>query len=303
MIHSRERALHRSAEIHTVKRDRVLAGAISLAIGFAFVVGVLGIHKWFGLARALITIALAIWIVLSDWSSRKWLGSLSRNARGLLRLGVAALIGVEIGRVVVVISQEGFVTGDAIAIVIDVIVFGYLLQGALVELRWTPGGLLLDAALRARTDDPAKALRLAARTTKLYRKWDEAWLVRAAMVGEQQGPDAQVLVLKKAHRYCPRSIDIMDFLISGLYATGASDEANALLDEYRAMFPRSSRPVLIDAANAITAGDMDTARAHLLEAQGRAEKEGDTEGLVKIARISRLMSEDDGDAGPDALGG
>jgi hypothetical protein len=282
-----------------VKRERVLAAAISLAIGFAFVVGVLGIHKWFGLARALITVALAIWIVLSDWSGRRWLDNLSRRGRGLLRLGVAALIGVEIGRVSVVIAKDGFVTGDAIAIVIDVIVFGYLLQGALVELRWTPGGLLLDAALRARSNDPAKALRLATRTTKLYRKWDEAWLVRAGMVGEQQGHAAQLLVLEKAHRYCPRNIDIMDFLISGLYATGASDEANALLDEYRAMFPRSSRPVLIDAANALTLGDIETARTYLIEAKERAEKEGDAEGLVKIARISQLMSEDDGDAGLD----
>jgi hypothetical protein len=127
--------------------------------------------------------------------------------------------------------------------------------------------------------------------------------VRAGIVGQQQGPNAQVLVLKKAHRYCPRNIEIMDFLISGLYATGASEEATVLLDEYRAMFPRSSRPVLIDAANALTLGDLETARAHLIEAQERAEKEGDAEGLVKIARISQLMSEDDGDAGPDTRRG
>jgi hypothetical protein len=161
----------------------------------------------------------------------------------------------------------------------------------------------LDAALRARTSDPAKALRLATRATKLYRKWDGAWLARAGMVGEQQGPDAQVLILKKAHRYCPRNIEIMDFLISGLYATGASGEANVLLEEYREMFPRSSRPVLIDAANALTVGDIETARAHLIEAQERAEKEGDAEGLVKVEWISQLMSEDGNEGDPDTPGG
>ena len=281
-----------------MKKDRILPVLVALAILFAFAVGVLGIHRWFGLARAAITIALTIWIVLTDWSGRKWLSSLSQNARGFLRLGVTALVAVEIGRISVVIAKDGFVTGDAIAIVIDVIVFGYLLQGALVELSWTPGGLLLDAALRARTDDPARALRLATRATKLYRKWDGAWLVRAGIVGEQQGPDAQVLVLKKAHRYCPRNIEIMDFLISGLYATGAPGEANVLLEEYREMFPRSSRPVLIDAANALTVGDVETARAHLSEAQERAEKEGDAGGLVRVAQISQMMSEDDGGADP-----
>ena len=81
-------------------------------------------------------------------------------------MGVAALIGVEIGRVSVVIAKDGFVTGDAIAIVIDVIVFGYLLQGALVELRWTPGGLLLDAALRARADDHANRDQFQARALR-----------------------------------------------------------------------------------------------------------------------------------------
>jgi len=281
----------------------MISAFVALAVSYAFIVGVLGIHKWFGLARALITIALAIWIVLADWSSRKWLASLSRNARGLVRLGVVALIAVEIGRVSVVIAKDGFVTGDAIAIVIDVIVFGYLLQGALVELRWTPGGLLLDAALRARASDPAKALRLATRATKLYRKWDGAWLARAGMVGEQRVTDAQVLILRKAHRYCPSNIDIMDFLISGLYATGAPGEANVLLEEYREMFPRSSRPVLIDAANALTVGDIETARAHLIEAQERAEREGDAEGLVKVEWISQLMSGHGDDGDPDTQGG
>lgn len=272
----------------------MLGAVIALAVGYAFIVGVLGLHRWFGVARAAITIALTIWIVLSDWSSRKWLSSLPRTARGLLRMGVTALIGVEIGRISVIIAKDGFVTGDAIAIVIDVIVFGYLLQGALVELRWTPGGLLFDAALRARIDDPAKALKLAARATKLYRKWDEAWLLRAAIVGEQQSETEQVLVLKKGLRYCPRSKEIRDFLISGLYATGASSEAGVLLEEYREMFPRSARPTLIDAANAMTVGDVETARAHLIEARERAEREGDAEGLGKIERISQLMSDGGG---------
>lgn len=270
---------------------------------FAFVVGVVGLHRWFGVARVAITIGLTIWIVLTDWSRRQWLPGVPRKPRGLLRLGAAALLAVETGRVAVVIAKHGFVTGDAIAILIDLIVFGYLLQGALVELRWTPGGLLFDAALRARQNDPAKALKLATRTTKLYRKWDEAWLLRAAIVSEQLGDAEQVLVLKRGLRYCPRSKEIRDFLISGLYATGASSEAGVLLEEYREMFPRSARPTLIDAANAITVGDVETARAHLIEAQERAEKEGDAGGLVRVAQISQMMSEDDGESSPDTSGG
>ena len=285
-----------------MKRARLLALVIAVAISFAFVVGVAGLHRWFGVARVAITIGLTIWIVLADWSRRQWLPSVPRNVRGLLRLGAAALLAAETGRVAAVIAKHGFVTGDAIAILIDVIVLGYLLQGALVELGATPGNLLFDAALRARAEQPAKALRLAARTTKLYRKWDEAWLLRAGIVGEQQGPVEQVVVLKRGLRYCPRSKEIRDVLISGLYATSESDEAAVLLEEYRDMFPRSGRPALIDAANAITAGDFASARAHLAEAQERAQKEADTEALAKIARVSGLMP-GGVDAGPDTPSG
>jgi Flp pilus assembly protein TadD len=86
-------------------------------------------------------------------------------------------------------------------------------------------------------------------------------------------------------------------LISGLYATGGTDEAAVLLEEYRDMFPRSGRPALIDAANAITIGDFATARAHLAEARERAQKEGDTEALTKIARISDLTPDPDAPRG------
>jgi hypothetical protein len=271
--------------------------ALALAISFASVVGVLGLHRWFGIARVAVTLALTIWIVLTDWSRRQWLPSVPRKARGVLRFGAAALVAVETGRVAVVIAKHGFVTGDAIAILIDLFVFGYLLQGALVELDIAPGDLLFNAALRARAEQPKKALRLAARTTKLYRKWDEAWLLRAGIVGEQQGQAEQVIVLRKGLRYCGRSKEIRDVLISGLYATGGTDEAAVLLEEYRDMFPRSGRPALIDAANAITAGDFATARAHLTEARERAQKEGDTEALTKIARVSNLMPDPDAPRG------
>jgi hypothetical protein len=272
-----------------VKRARFLALALGSAISFAFVVGVVGLHRWFGVARVAITIALTIWIVLADWSRRQWLPGVPRKQRGLLRLGAAALLAVETGRVAAVIAKHGFVTGDAIAILIDLIVFGYLSQGALVELGMAPGNMLFDAALRARAHQPEKALRLAARTTKLYRKWDEAWLLRAGIVGEQQGQAEQVVVLRKGLRYCPRSKEIRDALISGLYANGGADEAAVLLEEYRDMFPRSGRPALIDAANALTVGDFAVARAHLAEARERAQKEDDTEALAKIARVISLM--------------
>jgi len=55
------------------------------------------------------------------------------------------------------------------------------------------------------------------------------------------------------------------------------------------MFPRSGRPALIDAANALTVGDVAAARAHLDEARERAQKEDDSEALAKIARIAGLM--------------
>lgn len=185
------------------------------------------------------------------------------------------------------IAKDGFAVGDAIAILIDLIVFGYVLQGALVEFGKTPGGALYNAAVRARATDPAKALKLATRATKLYRKWDEAWLLRASIAG---GSD-QVAILKQGLRYCPRSKEIQDVLISGLYAASATDEADRLLDEYRDMFPRSARPVLIDAANAIEAGDWTSARAHLTDARTRAQKERDVDALAKIARVEALLSE------------
>jgi len=280
-----------------VKRARILAPTLGSAIVFAFVVGVAGLHRWFGVARVAITIGLTIWIVLTDWSRRQWLSSVPRRQRGLLRLGTAALLAVETGRVAVVIAKHGFVTGDAIAILIDLIVFGYLLQGALVELGMAPGNMLFDAALRARAERPEKALRLAARTTKLYRKWDEAWLLRAGIVGEQHGQAEQVIVLRKGLRYCPRSKEIRDALISGLYANGGADEAAVLLEEYRDMFPRSGRPALIDAANALMIGDAVAARAHLEEARERATKEDDTVALTKIARVSTLMPDPDAPRG------
>ena len=269
---------------------------------FAFVVGVVGLHRWFGVARVAITIGLTIWIVLTDWSRRQWLPRVLRKVRGFLRLGGAALIAVETGRVAVIIAKHGFVTGDAIAILLDLVVFGYLLQGALVELGATPGNMLFDAALRARARQPERAQRLAARATKLYRKWEEAWLLRAGIVGEQRGEAEQVIVLRRGLRYCPRSKEIRDALISGLYATGGTDEAAVLLEEYRDMFPRSGRPALIDAANAITVGDFPAARAHLAEARERAQKEDDTEALTKIARVTSLMT-GGVDAGPETPSG
>src|SRR5439155_6699861 len=242
-----------SAEILAVNRERLAAALLAPVIAFAFVVGAIGLHRWFGIARAAITLVVVIWIVANDTTKREWLPRVSRMVRGWLRLGATGLLAVEVGRIVVLMTKDGFAIGDLIVMIVDLIVFGYLLQGALVELGKTPGGSLYNAAVRARTTDPEKALRLATRATRLYRKWDEAWLLRAGLTG----PAGQVAVLKQGLRYCPRSKDISDVLISSLYATGARDEADSMLAQYHDMFPRSARPVLIDAANAVDAHDWD----------------------------------------------
>ena len=273
-----------------MNRDRLVAAVLAPAIGFAFVVGAIGLHRWFGLARALITLIVVIWIVAYDTTKREWLPGLSRTTRGLLRLGATGLLGVEIGRIVVLMTRDGFAVGDLIAMILDLIVFGYLLQGSLVALGKTPGQGLYDAAVRAQATDAEKALKLATRATKLYRKWDEAWLLRAGFAGAQLGQAEQVLILQHSLKYCPRSKEIRDVLISSLYATGATDDAEIMLAEYREMFPRSARPVLIDAANA---GDRDTARAHLADAKDRAQKERDYDALIKVARLARLLDKDD----------
>jgi hypothetical protein len=271
-----------------VNRDRLAAALLAPAIAFAFVVGVIGLHRWFGIARAGITLIVVIWIVAYDTTRREWLPRLSKTARGWLRLGATGLLGVEVGRIVVLMTKDGFAAGDLIAILIDLIVFGYLLQGALVAFGKTPGQGLYEAAVRARTTDPTKALKLATRATKLYRKWDEAWVLRAGIAGG----DEQIAILKQGMRYCPRSKEINDLLISSLYASGALDEADTMLAQYREMFPRSARPVLIDAANAIDAGDRRAARAHLAEATTRARKERDTDALAKIERVAALLPQD-----------
>ena len=276
-----------------MNRDRVAAALLAPAIAFAFVVGAIGLHRWFGIARVAITLAVVIWIVAVDTTRREWLPGAPRATRGWLRLGATGLLGVEIGRICVLIAKDGFAAGDAVAILIDLVVFGYLLQGALVELGRTPGGAIYQAAWRARATDPAKALRLATRATKLYRKWDDAWLLRALIAGQQAGQPEQVLVLRQGLRYCPRSKDLRDLLISSLYATGANDEAERALAEYRDMFPRSARPVLLDAANAVSAGNWEAARAHLTDAIERSRKERDNDALIKVARISRLMPDAD----------
>ena len=273
-----------------MNRDRLAATLLAPAIGFAFVVGAIGLHRWFGLARALITLVVVIWIVAYDTTRREWLPRLSPPTRGLLRLGATGLLGVETGRIVVLMSKDGFAVGDLIAMILDVIVFGYLLQGALVALGKTPGQGLYDAAVRAQATDPEKALKLATRATKLYRRWDEAWLLRAGFAGAQLGQAEQVLILKQSLKYCPRSKEIRDVLISSLYASGATEDAEMMLAEYRDMFPRSARPVLIDAANA---PDPQTARAHLADAKDRAQKERDYDALVKVARLARLLDKDD----------
>ena len=59
------------------------------------------------------------------------------------------------------------------------------------------------------------------------------------------------------------------------------------------MFPRSARPVLLDAANAVSAGNWEAARAHLTDAIERSRKERDNDALIKVARISRLMPDAD----------
>lgn len=281
-------------------RDKVLAALLAPLIVFALVVGIAGFHRWYGIARVVITLGVVLWIVLYDTTRRDWLPGIARAQRGLLRLGATGLLAVEIGRIGVLIAKDGFAAGDAVAILIDLVVFGYLLQGALVELGSTPGGAMYDAAWRARATEPAKALRLATRATRLYRKWPDAWLLRALIAGEQHGQHEQVLVLKQGLRYCPRSKDLQDLLISSLYATGAKEEAESALDHYRQMFPRSARPLMIDAANAISTGGWDAARAHLTVAIERARKESDHDALVKIARISRLMPDAD-DLARDAI--
>jgi hypothetical protein len=273
-------------------RDRLAAALLAPVIAFAFVFGAIGLHRWYGIARALITLIVVIWIVAYDTTKRDWLPGLSQTTRGLLRLGATGLLGVEIGRIVVLMTKDGFAVGDLIAILIDLIVFGYLLQGALVALGKTPGQGLYDAAVRARATDPERALKLATRATTLYRKWDEAWVLRAGIVGAQHGQHEQVLILKQSLKYCPRSKEIRDVLISSMYATGATEGAEIMLSEYREMFPRSARPILIDAANAISRGAAHEAKTHLTDALDRARKERDYDGLIKVARLARLLDED-----------
>ena len=108
-----------------------------------------------------------IWIVAYDTTKREWLPRASRTTRGWLRLGATGLLAVEVGRIVVLMTKDGFAVGDLIAMILDLIVFGYLLQGALVELGKTPGGSLYNAAVRVRATDPEKAMRLAARKLHL----------------------------------------------------------------------------------------------------------------------------------------
>ena len=271
-----------------MNRDRLAAALLAPAIAFAFVVGAVGLHRWYGIARALITLVFVIWIVAYDTSRREWLPRLSKNTRGWLRLGATGLLGVEIGRICVLMAKDGFAVGDLIALLIDLIVFGYLLQGALVAFGKTPGQGLYNAAVRAQATDRDKALKLATRATKLYRKWDEAWLLRAGIVGGSE----QVAILKRGLRYCPRSKEINDVLISSLYAAGERDEADSMLAQYHDMFPRSARPVLIDAANAIEARDWDAARASITDARKRAQKERDVDALGKIERVAALIPED-----------
>lgn len=272
-----------------VKRDQTLASLIAAAIVFAFVVGVAGIHGWFGVARATITVALAGWFLFSDRSGRLVLIGIPKSARGWLRAGVTGLMVIEIVRVVTVMTRVGVAPGDIILLVLDLVIFGLLVQSALVDLDKTPGGLILGAAFRARNDDPAKALRLATRATTLYRKWDEAWILRATLAGEQLGEPERAIVLRRALRYCSRNTDMRDALISTLYATGATDEAETMLEEYRTLFPRSCRPLVIDAVNAMTGQEEESARALLIEARQRALKEWDYEGLRKIAFVSTLL--------------
>jgi hypothetical protein len=271
-----------------VNRDKLLAALLAPAIAFAFIVGAIGLHRWYGIARAAITLVVVIWIVARDTSKREWLPRASKTTRGLLRLGATGLLGVEVGRIVVLMTKDGFAVGDLIAMILDLIVFGYLIQGALVAFGKTPGQGLYNAAVRARATDPEKALKLATRATKLYRKWDEAWLLRAGIAG----PDAQVAILRQGLRYCPRSKEIHDVLISSLYAAGARDEADMMLADYRDMFPRSARPVVIDAANAVDAQDWDAARARLAEARSRATKDRDADALAKIERVTALLPQD-----------
>jgi hypothetical protein len=271
-----------------VNRDRLAAALLAPAIAFAFVVGAIGLHRWYGIARVAVTLAVVISIAAADMSKRAWLPRAPRPVRGWLRLGSTGLLGVEVGRIVVLMTKDGFAVGDLIAMILDLIVFGYLLQGALVELGTTPGQGLYNAAVRAQATDPEKALKLATRATKLYRKWDEAWLLRAGIAG----PSEQVAILRQGLRYCPRSKAIRDILISSLYATGARDEAEMMLAEYRDMFPRSARPVVIDAANAIDAQDWDAARARLAEARNRAQKQRDTDALARIEQIAALLPGD-----------
>jgi hypothetical protein len=270
-----------------VNRDKLIAALLAPAIAFAFVVGAIGLHRWYGIARAAITLVVVIWVVAFDTSKREWLPRATKTTRGSLRLGATGLLGVEIGRIVVLMTKDGFAVGDLIAMILDLIVFGYLLQGALVALGKTPGQGLYNAAVRAQATDPEKALRLAVRATKLYRKWDEAWLLRAGIAG----PSEQVPILRQGLRYCPRSKEIHDVLISSLYAAGARDEADTMLAEYREMFPRSARPLVIDAANAIDAQDWDAARARLAEARSRATRERDADALTRIERVASLLPE------------
>jgi hypothetical protein len=271
-----------------VNRDRILAALLAPAIAFAFIVGVMGLHRGYGLARAIITVVLTAWILFNGLTKTPFLQRVSNRVRGMLGLGVSALMSIEIARVIHIMATDGFVVGDLLVLVLDVVLFGYVFAWGLGTAGASPAGLLFRAAVRANKSDHDKALRLANITTRLYRRWDQGWLLKASLTEERDGMSAQVVVLKQGRRYCPRSEGITAVLISSLYVNGDSEEAETLLREYKERSPESGRPDFFDALNAIGEEDWETAREKFAAARKKAEKQRDEDVLSDVgAAVAR----------------
>jgi len=183
-----------------VNRDKLLAAVIVPAIVFAFVVGVLGLHRGYGLARAIITVALTLWIVYAAVFSTPFLNKLSDRARGAIGLAASALMVVEISRVIHIMATDGVAVGDVLTLIADLLAFGFVFAWGLGTLGISPGWAMYQTTIRANKTDPRRALRLATRTARLYRRWDKAWLLKASLMPQDSGLAAEIAVLKDGIR-------------------------------------------------------------------------------------------------------